>query len=153
MPECVTDIYRKIASLALGKPEGSITELECGRARTAVGQTIYADDPDVDFLLGHFHNVPQGNIEEIRDLLYCILRKDLTLVGPQFQHGTYQHFKGGRHVTLVRAKAAGTGTWSIVHMSLLDGVVYVRDEADFSAVIRWADGKYRSRFIRAVVTP
>ena len=151
--ECVRDVYQRIAGLALGKPDEEVTETEYNKARTAVGQTIYAEDPDIEHLLRYFHGVPKESIEDMRSLLYCVLRKDLTIVGEKFVHGTYQHFKGGRYVTLVRAKDAISGIWTILYMSLLDGTIWVRDEIDFSAVVKWPDGKHRSRFVRSEVVP
>ena len=63
--ECVRDVYQRIAGLALGKPDEEVTETEYNKARTAVGQTIYAEDPDIEHLLRYFHGVPKESIEEI----------------------------------------------------------------------------------------
>ena len=144
----VPNVYRRIAALALNKDDSVVTAADESLAQTVVSQTMYADDPNIDVLLRHFNNVPQKNIEEIQDLFYCILRKDITEVGPRFKHGTYKHFKGGRYVTLLRAQETETSAWSLVYMSLFDGITWVRPETDFSALVRWPDGKYRSRFMK-----
>lgn len=144
----ITNIHRRMAALALGKNEALVTDSDERYTKTAVWQTGYADEPDLEALLAHFKEVPAQNLAELRELLYCILRKDLTEVGAHFQHGVYRHFKGGLYRTLMTVKDAGTKANLIVYSSLKDGTLWAREDTNFGEVVLWPDAKYRSRFVR-----
>ena len=143
-----TNVYCKIASLAFGKAELEVESAEESQVYAAVQQTLHAEDPDIDVLLHYLSGVPPEIVPEIRELLYCILRQDLTETGSKFQHGTYKHFKGHQYRTLMCAKDAISEKDLVVYTALQDGSLWTRPTLDFGEVVLWPDGRYRSRFVK-----
>ena len=62
--------------------------------------------------------------------------------------GVYDHFKGG--VYLIRdfsSWASGDGELVVEYLSLLFGSKHTRLASQWREVVRWPDGRYRSRFV------
>jgi hypothetical protein len=102
------------------------------------------------FLLGKGYNFPPvGNqtTEQVCGLLEALANKWVTETPPQ--RGVYDHFKGGVYfVTDTSLWVSGeTPEEAVEYLSATNGRRFTRLAWQWSEVVVWPDGKYRSRFV------
>jgi hypothetical protein len=89
----------------------------------------------------------KARFQEIHDLIDALVRDHITAPNGNFPMGVYKHFKGPTYTFLMEAMHTETEERMLVYVSHETGKTCVRPIRMFSEVVRWPDGKYRSRWV------
>jgi hypothetical protein len=153
------DIFSRLASLVmLGIEDGTVSDDDWFRTYTAARTIIglakeKGENVSEQALLYRFLSAlgvqAEGAPQLIQDLLQCLWHEDLSFGGEKMTHGVYIHYKGGRYRSIGVAIDAETGGQRVQYVSMGDGVIYSRLAIEWGQVVRWPDGRFRSRFMPA----
>lgn len=83
----------------------------------------------------------------VQNLCSAYLSGWVSMAGFGMTHGIWDHFKGGVYLSQSVVRFAATGEPLVVYVSLGNGTMHGRLARDWNEVVKWPDGKYRSRFI------
>jgi hypothetical protein len=94
-------------------------------------------------------SVPLTNEQEqlVEGLFDCLAHGWVSKAGPGMQHGVWDHFKGGLYLSLGIATDAERDCWQVEYLSLYHATRHHRRVGSWNEVVKWPDGRYRSRFI------
>jgi hypothetical protein len=148
----IADPYLTLAEYALGTPADLITQAEIQAAEVIARKTCTGDPPFLPKFLSEYptldrKDAPEISDEEAEGLLQSLWRGDLNKsMDPHA--GPYTHFKGAVYLCYGQALLLqGTKEEPAVVYSNQAGDVYIRPLREWVEIVKWADGKYRPRFM------
>lgn len=151
---CIPNPYAVLACYALCRPLGDVSDKDIEEAATFTLKIRSADPPLLDKFLTFYP--PQNpmfkttveRIDEVEGLLQCVWRGDYEgVLNPS--PGPYVHFKGTSYLCFGRAiLLQGPKEEPAVVYSSKEGEIFVRPLKEWVEVVKWADGKYRPRFMK-----
>lgn len=83
----------------------------------------------------------------VEGLFDCKANGWVSNAGPFMRHGVWDHFKGGLYMSTGGGQDAESGFWQVRYISLYHGTEHHRRAVSWNEVVKWPDGRYRSRFI------
>jgi hypothetical protein len=158
------DPLLKLAQIFWGT--GTLTPEQIDLARISVMESTRVNDPLQNYREPELDQPPLGRFMKEQERVTG--RHGLTLVEADLAHGLliciqtgayhdshhppplgiYDHFKGGVYlITGYSRWASGNGEPVIEYLSMLFGTKHTRLLDQWIEVVKWPDGRYRSRFI------
>ena len=83
----------------------------------------------------------------VEGLFDCLAHDWVSAAGPNMQHGIWDHFKGGLYMSVGTAIDAERDCCQVEYISLYHATRHHRRAASWNEVVKWPDGRYRSRFV------
>jgi len=154
----ISDVYYWIAVVSMPDKAPSDFDLE---AVKSIIHRVLAVEPDHHGLhlprfmelaqaeLGPSYQAPDVAESNAIEGLFLALRTAdaITTTDPlAFKHGVYDHFKGGVYKSNKLGLFANDAQY-VDYTSLTYGTDHARFLKEWSEVVQWPDGKYRSRFV------
>ena len=79
---------------------------------------------------------------------YLLGRPTVSEAKVGMSHGIWDHFKGGVYLTQkIGRLASAEDDYIIEYLSMIHGTTHYRTASEWNEIVRWPDGKYRSRFV------
>jgi hypothetical protein len=159
----IKDVFRRIVSIVDHMPEENVTKARRSQIKMACFAATAVEEPALERFLGDGSfferlfrelNMKPGALDpeaqgELVGLLECLWRRDISDAGWDMTHGVYEHFKEGVYLTTGVSRDADTGEPRVEYISLLHGSKHNRRAEQWREVVKWPDGRYRSRFVLA----
>ena len=142
-------------TVGYANPIQTISEiLDTSIASSEVLNTFLPQHETIDYeamvaFYRQFHAVRPGGTQDniVQGLLEALKTNQMSDAGPSMQHGLWEHFKGGRYLSVNTARWAEDGATLVVYWALANGTLHARRADEWNELTMWPDGKYRSRFI------
>lgn len=158
----IRDVHLRLASVFFQVPESEVPLDQRKQAKKLCFEIASLPQTGQDTFLsrflkasrqaqGHLTDAQAEEVQGLLETLHVMISQPragwISESGPVMHLGIYDHFKGGVYLADLVVRWAEDGDCAVVYVSMLFGTWHARRCSEWAEVVKWPDGKYRSRFV------